>query len=101
MLPVDNGQRTSDSDGVAFGNSFESFLKEIPSRSTVNFQLSACTYGVLPARSTTNYFLSSFQKALLKNTRCKISKIQPQVMKQSATLNTANRMKSTSIMSTT
>ena len=42
-----------------------------------------------------------FQNSLLNSTRWAMSSTQPQVMKQSATLNTGKRMNSTSIMSTT
>ena len=44
---------------------------------------------------------SSFQNSLLNITRWPISRQQPQVMKQSATLNTGNSMKVVSIISTT
>ena len=47
------------------------------------------------------YFFSSFQNSLLKRIRLVIMAIQPQVMKQSATLNTGNRMNLVSSMSTT
>ena len=48
-----------------------------------------------------DHFLSSFQNDLLKNTRWIISKMQPQVMKLSATLNTGKVINSVSIISTT
>ena len=46
-------------------------------------------------------FFSSFQKALLQKIRWKNSTMQPQVMKQSATLNTGKSINVVSIMSTT
>ena len=47
------------------------------------------------------HFVSSFQNALLKKIMCTISRMQPQVMKQSATLKMGNSMNWVSIMSTT
>ena len=47
------------------------------------------------------HFFSSFQKDLFRKNRCAIRAMQPQVMKQSATLNTGKSMNSVSIMSTT
>ena len=51
--------------------------------------------------SIKDHFFSSFQKALLKKRRCTSSAMQPQVIKQSATLNTGKSMNSRWIMSTT
>ena len=48
-----------------------------------------------------DHLASSFQNFLLNSSRLTISAAQPQVMKQSATLNTGKSMKSTRIMSTT
>ena len=48
-----------------------------------------------------HFFFSSFQNSLLIRNRCKSSRIALQVIKQSATLNTGNTMKSVSIISTT
>ena len=48
-----------------------------------------------------NHFFSSFQNSLLNRIRETIMAMQPQVMKQSATLNTGNTMNFVSIISTT
>ena len=47
------------------------------------------------------HLCSSFQKSLWKKARCTITSTQPQVMKQSATLNTGKSMKVVSNISTT
>ena len=52
-------------------------------------------------RGFKDHFFSSFQNSLLKNPRLTNRAMQPQVMKQSATLNTGNSINWVSIMSTT
>ena len=52
-------------------------------------------------RKQGHFFFSSFQNSLLKKIRWHTSKIPPQVIKQSATLNTGNSMNSSWIISTT
>ena len=52
-------------------------------------------------RDQNHFFFSSFQNSLLIRNRCAMSKMQPQVMKQSATLNTGKSIKAVSIISTT
>ena len=55
----------------------------------------------LPGNIGKQGHLFSFQKSLWNRNRCTISSTQPQVMKQSATLNTGKSIKVVSIISTT